>query len=159
MTKVTVSHSQWCYPNRPHLHADETTFAHLVKGCAVCFCERLRLPPWLKTEIPIGKNYNKLKNTLRELNLHTASRIYSEQVKGLACEVSRETLNVDVSNRWGCICLTCLGLPVPCDGKSHCKSTLFIKKIFLNVTNTYWSINIETCHTSDKKKKLNATDF
>ncbi|XP_029445150.1 lipoyl synthase, mitochondrial [Rhinatrema bivittatum] len=33
--------------------------------------ERLRLPPWLKTEIPIGKNYNKLKNTLRALNLHT----------------------------------------------------------------------------------------
>uniref|UniRef100_A0AAR2KAX6 Lipoyl synthase, mitochondrial n=1 Tax=Pygocentrus nattereri TaxID=42514 RepID=A0AAR2KAX6_PYGNA len=33
--------------------------------------ERLRLPPWLKTEIPIGKNYNQLKNTLRELNLHT----------------------------------------------------------------------------------------
>ncbi|KAM4603749.1 lipoyl synthase, mitochondrial [Polymixia lowei] len=33
--------------------------------------ERLRLPPWLKTEIPIGKNYNKLKNTLRGLNLHT----------------------------------------------------------------------------------------
>uniref|UniRef100_A0A3B3RP26 Lipoic acid synthetase n=1 Tax=Paramormyrops kingsleyae TaxID=1676925 RepID=A0A3B3RP26_9TELE len=33
--------------------------------------ERLRLPPWLKTEIPIGKNYNKLKNTLRHLNLHT----------------------------------------------------------------------------------------
>uniref|UniRef100_A0A8C6UQT2 Lipoyl synthase, mitochondrial n=2 Tax=Neogobius melanostomus TaxID=47308 RepID=A0A8C6UQT2_9GOBI len=31
--------------------------------------ERLRLPPWLKTEIPIGKNYNKLKNTLRDLNL------------------------------------------------------------------------------------------
>lgn len=33
--------------------------------------ERLRLPPWLKTEIPIGKNYNRLKNTLRDLNLHT----------------------------------------------------------------------------------------
>nr|XP_060634405.1 lipoyl synthase, mitochondrial [Anolis sagrei ordinatus] len=33
--------------------------------------ERLRLPPWLKTEIPIGKNYNRLKNTLRSLNLHT----------------------------------------------------------------------------------------
>ncbi|XP_072320052.1 lipoyl synthase, mitochondrial [Eucyclogobius newberryi] len=33
--------------------------------------ERLRLPPWLKTEIPIGKNFNKLKNTLRDLNLHT----------------------------------------------------------------------------------------
>lgn len=34
---------------------------------------RLRLPPWLKTEIPIGKNYNRLKNTLRDLNLHTVS--------------------------------------------------------------------------------------
>ncbi|XP_035875742.1 lipoyl synthase, mitochondrial isoform X2 [Phyllostomus discolor] len=33
--------------------------------------ERLRLPPWLKTEIPMGKNYNRLKNTLRNLNLHT----------------------------------------------------------------------------------------
>ncbi|XP_076150819.1 lipoyl synthase, mitochondrial [Alosa pseudoharengus] len=33
--------------------------------------DRLRLPPWLKTEIPIGKNYNRLKNTLRDLNLHT----------------------------------------------------------------------------------------
>uniref|UniRef100_A0A2K5S6W0 Lipoic acid synthetase n=1 Tax=Cebus imitator TaxID=2715852 RepID=A0A2K5S6W0_CEBIM len=33
--------------------------------------ERLRLPPWLKTEIPMGKNYNKLKNTLQNLNLHT----------------------------------------------------------------------------------------
>ncbi|KAG8134867.1 hypothetical protein E2320_007941 [Naja naja] len=33
--------------------------------------ERLRLPPWLKTQIPVGKNYNKLKNTLRNLNLHT----------------------------------------------------------------------------------------
>ncbi|XP_028902608.1 lipoyl synthase, mitochondrial [Ornithorhynchus anatinus] len=33
--------------------------------------ERLRLPPWLKTEIPIGKNYNKLKSSLRNLNLHT----------------------------------------------------------------------------------------
>uniref|UniRef100_A0A8C5LIK3 Lipoyl synthase, mitochondrial n=1 Tax=Leptobrachium leishanense TaxID=445787 RepID=A0A8C5LIK3_9ANUR len=33
--------------------------------------ERLRLPPWVKTEIPMGKNYNRLKNTLRSLNLHT----------------------------------------------------------------------------------------
>ncbi|XP_026531147.1 lipoyl synthase, mitochondrial [Notechis scutatus] len=37
--------------------------------------ERLRLPPWLKTEIPIGKNYNKLKNTLRNLNLHTVGAV------------------------------------------------------------------------------------
>ncbi|XP_031566121.1 lipoyl synthase, mitochondrial-like [Actinia tenebrosa] len=33
--------------------------------------QRLRLPSWLKTEIPIGKNYSKLKKTLRELNLST----------------------------------------------------------------------------------------
>ncbi|CAL8123989.1 unnamed protein product [Orchesella dallaii] len=33
--------------------------------------ERLRLPPWLKTEIPMGRNYSKLKETLRGLNLST----------------------------------------------------------------------------------------
>lgn len=32
---------------------------------------RLRLPPWLKKEIPVGQNYHKLKSTLRNLNLHT----------------------------------------------------------------------------------------
>jgi len=33
--------------------------------------KRLRLPPWLKTEIPIGKNFSKLKNDLRGLKLAT----------------------------------------------------------------------------------------
>lgn len=33
--------------------------------------ERLRLPSWLKREIPVGKNYNSLKEKLRKLNLHT----------------------------------------------------------------------------------------
>ncbi|XP_046647644.1 lipoyl synthase, mitochondrial-like [Daphnia pulicaria] len=33
--------------------------------------KRLRLPPWLKTEIPVGKNFTKLKENLRGLNLHT----------------------------------------------------------------------------------------
>lgn len=32
---------------------------------------RLRLPPWLKTEIPIGKNYANLKETLSDLKLST----------------------------------------------------------------------------------------
>lgn len=32
---------------------------------------RLRLPPWLKTEIPMGKNYAKIKSQLRELKLAT----------------------------------------------------------------------------------------
>lgn len=39
---------------------------------------RLRLPPWLKTRIPMGKNYNKLKNTLRSLNLHTVNLVPTE---------------------------------------------------------------------------------
>ena len=33
--------------------------------------ERLRLPPWLKTEIPIGKNYAKLKESLKSKKLST----------------------------------------------------------------------------------------
>lgn len=32
---------------------------------------RLRLPPWLKTTIPTGKNFNKLKEQLRGLKLST----------------------------------------------------------------------------------------
>lgn len=32
---------------------------------------RLRLPPWLKTQIPVGKNFSKLKEDLRGLNLAT----------------------------------------------------------------------------------------
>lgn len=33
--------------------------------------DRLRLPPWLKTKIPIGENFSKIKEQLRKLNLHT----------------------------------------------------------------------------------------
>ena len=33
--------------------------------------QHLRLPPWLKTEIPIGKNYARLKENLRDLKLNT----------------------------------------------------------------------------------------
>ncbi|KAH9509981.1 hypothetical protein Btru_044782 [Bulinus truncatus] len=33
--------------------------------------ERLRLPEWLKTEIPVGQNFAGLKKSLRNLNLHT----------------------------------------------------------------------------------------
>lgn len=31
----------------------------------------VRLPEWLKTSIPVGANYSRIKSTLRELNLHT----------------------------------------------------------------------------------------
>ena len=33
--------------------------------------KRLRLPPWLKTEIPMGKNFSQLKEDLRGLKLST----------------------------------------------------------------------------------------
>lgn len=33
-----------------------------------------RLPEWLKAPIPAGQKYTFLKNTLRELNLHTVAR-------------------------------------------------------------------------------------
>jgi lipoic acid synthetase len=33
--------------------------------------EIVRLPEWLKTPVPVGSNYNKIKNDLRGLNLHT----------------------------------------------------------------------------------------
>lgn len=54
-----------------HSHR-EKIIIEFISGSTFCYF-RLRLPPWLKTEIPIGKNYNKLKNTLRDLNLHTVS--------------------------------------------------------------------------------------
>ena len=31
----------------------------------------VRLPDWLKTKVPSGENYTRLKGTLRDLNLHT----------------------------------------------------------------------------------------
>jgi lipoic acid synthetase len=33
--------------------------------------QHVKLPDWLKTDIPSGEHYKKLKGTLRELNLHT----------------------------------------------------------------------------------------
>ena len=33
--------------------------------------KRLRLPPWLKTQIPVGKNFAKMKEDLRGLKLAT----------------------------------------------------------------------------------------
>lgn len=35
--------------------------------------DRLKLPPWLKTKIPMGKNYSSLKKDLRHLKLATVS--------------------------------------------------------------------------------------
>lgn len=35
--------------------------------------EITRLPEWLKTPMPMGENYRKIKNDLRGLNLHTGT--------------------------------------------------------------------------------------
>lgn len=35
------------------------------------FTSKQRLPEWLKTAIPVGKNYTQIKKNLRELKLHT----------------------------------------------------------------------------------------
>ncbi|NXG26839.1 LIAS protein, partial [Dromaius novaehollandiae] len=51
--------------------SDKSAWAEYKGNLKLQKGERLRLPPWLKTKIPMGKNYNKLKNTLRSLNLHT----------------------------------------------------------------------------------------
>ncbi|EPS36787.1 hypothetical protein H072_9607 [Dactylellina haptotyla CBS 200.50] len=45
-----------------------------LKGPTIAQLNRknhVRLPEWLKTSVPVGTNYNKLKNDLRGLNLHT----------------------------------------------------------------------------------------
>ena len=48
------------------LHTDYEGKLKLEKGE-----KRLRLPPWLKTEIPVGKNFSQLKSDLRGLKLST----------------------------------------------------------------------------------------
>lgn len=40
--------------------------------------EIVRLPTWLKTDIPMGTNYTKIKEDLRGLNLHTGMSFYSK---------------------------------------------------------------------------------
>ena len=47
---------------------------------------RQRLPGWLKTEIPTGKSYTKVKENLRGLKLHTVW-LRSPPPPALACMV------------------------------------------------------------------------
>ncbi|NXK42730.1 LIAS protein, partial [Piprites chloris] len=67
-----------CLQNGPDLQdfvsgdlSDKSTWAEYKGNLKREKGERLRLPPWLKTKIPKKKKNNKLKNTLRSLNLHT----------------------------------------------------------------------------------------
>lgn len=50
--------------------------AHLATISLTSLLIRLRLPEWLKTDIPMGKNYSKLTNDLRKLKLNTVSMVH-----------------------------------------------------------------------------------
>ena len=52
-----------------HVEDAPTVPEHLKKKKG----QHLRLPDWLKTEIPIGKNYTRLRDNLRKLKLNTVS--------------------------------------------------------------------------------------
>ena len=54
-----------------HVEDAPTVPEHLKKKKG----QHLRLPEWLKTEIPIGKNYTRLKDSLRKLKLNTVGVI------------------------------------------------------------------------------------
>ncbi|XP_041379435.1 LOW QUALITY PROTEIN: lipoyl synthase, mitochondrial-like [Gigantopelta aegis] len=66
-------------PDQRHLIANGPGLEHFVADNAPTTPDflkrkkgqRLRLPEWLKTDIPIGKNYHRLKQNLRDLKLHT----------------------------------------------------------------------------------------
>ncbi|KAF9944412.1 hypothetical protein BGZ70_004672 [Mortierella alpina] len=49
----------------------ETAAATTTTGKPGKRAPKQRLPEWLKTDIPAGKNYTQIKKNLRELNLHT----------------------------------------------------------------------------------------
>eukprot|EP00158_Paraphelidium_tribonemae_P008871 Partr_v1_DN28712_c3_g1_i1_m62935 putative Catalyzes the radical-mediated insertion of two sulfur atoms into the C-6 and C-8 positions of the octanoyl moiety bound to the lipoyl domains of lipoate-dependent enzymes, thereby converting the octanoylated domains into lipoylated derivatives (By similarity) len=56
---------------RKRLETDAPSLGDFISSSTPNRPQHTRLPPWLKTEIPRGENYHKLKNTLRELKLHT----------------------------------------------------------------------------------------
>lgn len=69
--------------------------------------ERLRLPPWLKTKIPIGANFNKIKEQLRDLNLATVCEEAKCPNIGECWgggEHGTQTATIMVSLRMFCIC-------------------------------------------------------
>lgn len=66
---------QWLQPSgcirNPRVFLLLTTFAPLLLNSLCYVTSKQRLPEWLKTAIPVGKNYTQIKKNLRELKLHT----------------------------------------------------------------------------------------
>jgi len=69
-------------PNIPFLNKEkmfDCQWSGFFEQCTLtassCICSyvfrKQRLPEWLKTAIPVGKNYTQIKKNLRELKLHT----------------------------------------------------------------------------------------
>lgn len=75
-----------------HIEDAPTTPEHLKKKKG----QHLRLPDWLKTEIPIGKNYTRLRDSLRKLKLNTVSFIFVD-IRG-GCHRSRNYFLIVTSN-------------------------------------------------------------
>ena len=71
-----------------HLDDAPTVPEHLKKKKG----QHLRLPKWLKTDIPIGKNYTRLRDSLRKLNLNTVSLLTS--VSCITFELSHGTFTL-----------------------------------------------------------------
>ena len=61
-------------------HHDRICMQDITIPYVHCYI-RLRLPQWLKTDIPRGKNFTRLQNDLRKLNLNTVS--YSSYLREL----------------------------------------------------------------------------
>jgi lipoic acid synthetase len=59
---------------------------------------RERLPKWIKTEIPVGKEFNKIKNSLRDLGLHTVGFCCTI---GLIQQVCEEAKCPNIGECWG----------------------------------------------------------
>jgi hypothetical protein len=51
-----------------------------------------RLPEWLKTPIPDGENFKKIKKDLRGLNLHTGMQLKWDQSNTICLPVESERL-------------------------------------------------------------------
>ena len=58
-------------PQLENFISDDTTEYDGILKLAKGDKSRLRLPPWLKTQIPMGKNYSRIKSQLRDLRLST----------------------------------------------------------------------------------------
>ncbi|CAD0019223.1 unnamed protein product [Aureobasidium pullulans] len=106
-----------------------------------------RLPEWLKTPVPVGDNFKKIKNDLRGLNLHTSAATATIMLMGDTCtrgcrfcsvKTSRKPPPLDIHepentaealSRWGLgyVVLTSVDRDDLADGGAHHFASTIIK--------------------------------